>query len=154
MRSLLPFAALISIITAHNTLVEHIEAHHARIAAKGYQLLRRAHPKAPIQLTIAVTQQNIDRLTEILYDVSDPTSISYGAHLGHEAIQELVRPSDESVSAVLQWLQLHGIQQTSTTAGSDFIVAQATIAQAEALMGQEYWEYVHQVATMCALSDG
>lgn len=83
--------------------------------------------------------------------MSDPTSREYGQYLTNEEVNELVAPSDQDVSQVLQWVSSHGIsthkEHIVTTPNKDMIRVKCTVAQAEALLHTQYHEYAHKTNT-------
>lgn len=69
----------------------------------------------PIQLSIALTLQNIDKLEDTLKSVSTPGGASYGQYLDESEISSQFGPSDASVEAVTSWLKEAGISAIHTT---------------------------------------
>lgn len=69
----------------------------------------------PIQLTIALTLQNIDQLENKLKSVSTPGGASYGQYLDESDIASQFGPSDASVEAVTNWLKEAGISAIHAT---------------------------------------
>lgn len=110
---------------------------------KGYVKHARADPDAMLKLTLAVKQTNLAKLENVLMDVSDPRSANYGKHLSHRESRELIRPEAKSVQAVLDWLSEHSLKGSKATFTGDFIDVDATVAQAEKLLGTEYFTYNH-----------
>ena len=45
-----------------------------------------------LPLRIGLSQQNLERGPEILYNVSDPTSMSYGSYFSAQQVTEMFRP--------------------------------------------------------------
>ena len=118
------------------------ENHFARTAeVKGWSATARADPTKQIRITVAVKQQNKDELNRVLYAVSTPGTAEYGHFLTNAEVNELVKPSADSVSHVMEWL--NGATGIATSPNSDFVRATVTVAQAEALVGAEYWTYTH-----------
>jgi tripeptidyl-peptidase-1 len=69
----------------------------------------------PIQLSIALTLQNIDQLESTLKSVSTPGGASYGQYLDESDVTSQFGPSDASVEAVTNWLKEAGISSIYTT---------------------------------------
>mmetsp|Transcript_28506 Transcript_28506/g.51830 ORF Transcript_28506/g.51830 Transcript_28506/m.51830 type:complete len:592 (-) Transcript_28506:171-1946(-) len=57
-----------------------------------------------VRFTVQVREQNLETLRRVAYDVSDPTSASYGRFLSQEEIDKLTAPSAEDTQAVQNWL--------------------------------------------------
>jgi tripeptidyl-peptidase-1 len=105
----------------------------------------RAAGEAPIELTFALKQQNLEKLEEIFLAVSDPASAQYGQHLTHDEVSELVAPRDSDVQAVMGWLRGQGVQDSAIRASknSDFIHVVTNVEKAEQLLNGRYHEYKH-----------
>ena len=69
----------------------------------------RAHPDHLIRLSIGLEQGNFDELERHLYEVSDPFHSRYGKHLTVDEVNELVKPKDEALEAVHEWLEDAGV---------------------------------------------
>lgn len=68
------------------------------------------NPAAPITLTFAIKQQNLDRLEAEFWRRSDPRDAAhYGHHMSFDEVNELVRPRPESSQQVREWLQANGV---------------------------------------------
>ena len=100
-----------------------------------------------VELVFAVKQRNLAQLEETFLAVSDPLSSSYGQHLSNERVHQMIAPSQESVGAVVSFLDSHGVQEyKSMTPNSDFIVAEVTVEKAEELLapkGKTYTAFYH-----------
>jgi tripeptidyl-peptidase-1 len=72
---------------------------HENIVKNGkWKKLIRVHPDQTVSLTVALKQQNIDKLEKMVEYVSDPNSKSYGKYLSLEQVRVLVQPEDEVVN--------------------------------------------------------
>jgi tripeptidyl-peptidase-1 len=69
----------------------------------------KLHGESYLPMRIALTQSNLDKADEFLMDVSHPESPSYGKHWTAKQVAEMFAPSEETVSAVLDWLAEYGI---------------------------------------------
>ena len=65
----------------------------------------RADPDQLIRLNIGLTQGRFDELERNLYEISDPSHHRYGKHLSAEDVNELIKPKDEAIEAVHEWLK-------------------------------------------------
>lgn len=106
----------------------------------------RASGDAKLTLTVAVAQTNLKALEDVLFAVSEPDSPKYGQHLTRDEVDALVAPKPESVAAVLEWLQAGGVESEAITktGNGDFVIAETTVAVAEALLGAEYFQFRHR----------
>lgn len=92
------------------------------------------------KVTIALVQNNLDVLTEKLYDVSTPSSANYGKHLTYKEIGELIS-NPVATSAVVNWLNQNKINDISVTQHGEYIVAKANIHQWEQLLNTTFYEF-------------
>ena len=114
----------------------------------------RADPTAPLDLVIALSlpQAGVEELKRVLAAVSDPKNEAYGQHKTNDEVHSLVAPSPASIASVKAHLESHGIRTaTAATPNSDMILARATVREAEAALGCEYFEYTHRESGLRAL---
>ncbi|KAJ8341691.1 hypothetical protein SKAU_G00339820 [Synaphobranchus kaupii] len=102
----------------------------------------RVAPSDRVELTLALRQQNVDRLRELLELVSDPHSPQYGKFLSLEEVASLVRPSQLTNKVVRSWLQNHGVKDCQSVVTEDFLQCEMTAREAESLLpGSEFHRY-------------
>ena len=79
---------------------------------------------------------------------SHPASPIYGKHLTSEEVTALFAPSDETVDAVMKWLQSAGIpkQRITHSDNKGWLAFYATISAMEGLLLTEYHEYEHSAS--------
>lgn len=65
----------------------------------------------PIQLSVALSLQNIDQLEDMLHSVSTPGGPKYGQYLDADDIDARFGPSSASTQAVTNWLKGEGITE-------------------------------------------
>jgi tripeptidyl-peptidase-1 len=107
--------------------------------------LSRALPTQQLDLHFLLRQRNLPELEAALFAVSDPSSAEYGQHWTLEEVNDLVAPSEQHVSQVLQWLRSHGVSSraVASTPNSDMMRVRVTVEQAEAMLRTEYFEFAH-----------
>ena len=78
--------------------------------------------------------------------VSTPSHPRYGQHLTNSEVDELVKPSDDTLSLVHDWLFDSGIDraQLSYNRAKDFIKVSLPISEIERLLDTKYSIYEHQ----------
>jgi tripeptidyl-peptidase I len=91
-------------------------------------------------ITIAIVQKNIDKLADILYDVSDIASPKYGQHLSFSQIGELVENRD-ATEAVVQWLTENEVTITHQTRYGEYIKCIAAVSKWEELFHTAFYRY-------------
>ena len=129
--------------TAHETLAPQYSE---SIARKGWTATAPADPTTFLRLTVALKQENLDKLKSTLHDVSNPDSSNYGKFLTHDEVNSLVAPSDTTLHTVTTWLAEHAAVETTfaATPNKDFLHVDVTVAQAEELLSSKYWTYTHK----------
>jgi tripeptidyl-peptidase I len=79
--------------------------------------------------------------------VSDPEHRRYGEHLSDEDVNELIRPADETLDLVHEWLFANGINELNYSPAGDWINVYLPVEQAERLLDTEYSIYRHEDGT-------
>lgn len=103
---------------------------------------RRVLPDHMHSVVFVVRQKNLDELTRILHDVSNPSSSNYGRYLSAQAVTNLTA-NPESSRAVISYLSLNGASIVSETPDSEYITANATIAVWEKMLLAKFYIF-HQ----------
>ena len=75
---------------------------------KGWQRASRPTGDHPIRLQIALKQQNMKQLEEILYRIADPREPTYSQWLSLDELTQLVAPSPADLQRVISWLESNG----------------------------------------------
>ncbi|KAH9060148.1 subtilisin-like protein [Lactarius vividus] len=104
------------------------------------------HPSAgtTIDLHFALKPYHENALIDALYEVSDPKSPKYGAHLSKEEVAQLVAPHPETLELVNSWLEHHGVPSSAismTHGGSWLRLTGVPVSQANELLGASYRLY-------------
>jgi len=98
-----------------------------------------------LPLRFGLKQSNLDRIGEMLNDVSHPESPSYGNHWTPAQVTKAFAPSTETINTVRIWLHEARFDasrlKVSPTKG--WIQVNATVAEAERLLQTEYNVYTH-----------
>jgi tripeptidyl-peptidase-1 len=91
-------------------------------------------------------------LTRILIfaSVSDPYHSRYGQHLSHEEVNALVKPKDEALELVHEWLLSNGVNKFDYSPSKDWINIRISVEEAENLLAAEYSVYAHEDGTELA----
>ena len=69
------------------------QVHEQRHPQTRWQKISRASPEQIVPVSIGLTQQNLDRGEQWLYEVSDPSSPKYGKHWSAQDIADAFSPS-------------------------------------------------------------
>ena len=94
------------------------------------------------EVIFVIHQRNMDELTRILEDVSDPKSLNYGKHMTKQEISHLTA-NPEAHEAVAEYLLANGASVTSKTIVGEYIGASAPIETWEKVFSTEFFLY-HQ----------
>lgn len=115
-------------------------------APPGWYNTGRAPADHVLNLRIGLTQSNFPELVRQLYEVSDPRHSKYGQHLSTDQVHELVRPRDESLAGIEEWLDQAGVSASdiSYTPAKTWAMLPITVADAEALLDTEFSVWKHQ----------
>ena len=92
------------------------------------------------EVIFAVQQKNIDELTSILYDISDPDSPNYGQHWSNVEVTEFTS-NPQGRNAVLSYLNSNGASIVSETRGGEYITARAPIKVWEKMFDTEFFAF-------------
>ncbi|KAI0915328.1 hypothetical protein AcW1_003883 [Taiwanofungus camphoratus] len=111
----------------------------------GWTPVRRADPLIVLPFRLGLMQPNLENIEAFILDVSHPGSPNYGKHWSPAKVAQTFRPSSEAVDAVRSWLVENGIgtQRVKLSAGGSWLEANVTVAEAEQLLGTEYYVYQH-----------
>lgn len=100
------------------------------------QMLSVPSEDTPIALEIGLRMQNIEKLEDMLRDVSEPKSANYGRYLSMSEVHEVFRPSADSSTAVTAWLESNGI--TDIVDNGFYINFATTISKANSLLNSSF----------------
>lgn len=103
---------------------------------RGWVQTRPAPSDHVIELRIALPQPNFGVLENHLYEVSDPAHARYGQHLSKEEVEAIIAPNDESVDAVNNWLQSHGLNDDELvrSPAQDWVTIRVPVSLAEKIL--------------------
>ncbi|EPQ61276.1 subtilisin-like protein [Gloeophyllum trabeum ATCC 11539] len=109
--------------------------------------LGRAPPNHLVTLRIALRQSlsNSLLLEQILYNVSNPGSPLYGRHLSKEEAESILKPQEDAITAVDNWLSSSGIRESSIKPGPSraWLMVTIPIDTAEILLNTTYYTWCH-----------
>lgn len=109
----------------------------------------RLEANAVLPMRFGLSQQNLHRLEELLMEISHPDSPQYGQHWRPEKVVETFAPTDETISAVKEWLTDFGIapNRIRVSPSRGWIEVNATANEVEDLLDTEYHVYRHKEAS-------
>ena len=103
-----------------------------------------------MDFTLAASEAKLKSAAQALQNMSDPTSPNFGQHWTAEQVKRHFVPSQDSVQEVLTWLSASGIPQSTlrTSLNRGHIFFNATVEQAEKLLGTQYYQYSNGQASV------
>ncbi|KAK7957178.1 uncharacterized protein PG986_006400 [Apiospora aurea] len=116
------------------------ETHHA---PRGWKRVERASADQVMNIQIGLKQSNFEELERHLYEVSDPAHARYGQHLSQQEVKDLVKPSDEALDLVHEWLQDNGVAPAGYSTAKDWISVTLPVDKIESLLDTKYHTYEH-----------
>ncbi|KAJ7811311.1 family S53 protease-like protein [Mycena olivaceomarginata] len=114
--------------------------------ARGFVKSGVAPTAKELTLRIALKPNNIDGLQAALYAVSDPASALYGQHLTPEEVhlsRGFVKPTNETLSIVSEWLTESGISSKPVTPAGDLLEIVVPVGKANELLSTDFSVFTH-----------
>ncbi|KAJ7836268.1 family S53 protease [Mycena olivaceomarginata] len=111
--------------------------------ARGFVKSSAAPAAKELTLRIALKPTDIAGLEAALYQVSDPASDLYGQHLTPEEVATFVKPTDDSLAAVSEWLAENNIAAKPVTPAGDMLEISIPVSQANELLSAEFSVFTH-----------
>ncbi|KAG5804307.1 hypothetical protein H9Q74_005152 [Fusarium xylarioides] len=120
---------------------------HGDIWIKG----ERIDPDTRLFLRIGLKQKNLEDAESLVYNVSHPSSPTYGKHYSKQDIVELFAPSNDTIETVRSWISRH---DGSSTMSRDrgWLHASMSALEAEGMLNASYYKYHHTLQDYSTLS--
>ena len=98
-----------------------------------------------LPMRFGLVQQNLHRLDEMLMSVSHPESPRYAQHFTPMEVVDTFAPSEETISAVTNWLVDSGFSRDRLRLSPNrgWIHVNASTSEVESLLDTEYHVYTH-----------
>jgi tripeptidyl-peptidase I len=121
----------------HNT---HVFKESMPLFASRTDLIRKARPDDDYihEVIFAVKMNNMDELTRMLHDISDPDSPNYGQHLKKEEVHDFIS-NPEACTEVTSYLHASGATTVSESLGCEYITAKGPIAVWEKMFKTDFF---------------
>lgn len=120
---------------------------------KGYQLVDKISPISTKidnfytinntyvhEIIISIKQNNIEYLTELLYNISDINSNDYGKFLSFDEIGSLVS-NQNATSVVIKWLNAYNITSMIVSQFGEYVTVKESIHVLEKLFKTQFYEF-------------
>ncbi|KAK7050590.1 family S53 protease [Favolaschia claudopus] len=139
-------ASLLSLAAAgpafHTFIVQ--ESHSS--TPQGFTKVGPADDATTLNLRIALASSNFAGLEKALYDVSTPSSSSYGNHLSKDEVNAFLAPTAEATAAVQAWLDSHGLSATKSSSAGDWLSLSVPVSKANQMFAAQYETFEHNAS--------
>ncbi|SPQ96371.1 unnamed protein product (mitochondrion) [Plasmodiophora brassicae] len=135
--------ALLTVVGGHDDPDRVVISHRTR-APPGWAMASRCHPLERVRFRIALRQHNVDFLTDMFWDLSNPDSPSYGKWMSRAAIKSLVSPPEEETTPIIEWLMSYGVRKDHIANFGDSLRVTAPVKCVESLFQTELYSFVHE----------
>lgn len=154
------------IVAAHAVIASPVKARSPYIVKESHDVPKKWEVKgvAPsdhmLHLKIGLKQDRFEELEKHLHEgmptlafsysmpnlhtVSDPDHKRYGSHLSFDHVQELVKPSEETLELVHEWLSQNGVSDLNYSPAKDWINVYIDVDSAERLLETKYSIFEHE----------
>jgi hypothetical protein len=147
MRSVLPFVvALLGVASAVPSPRSDHVVHETRPAEPiNWTKTGRLDSNRVLPMRFGLVQQNLHKLEEMLMSVSHPESPKYAQHFTPVEVVDIFAPSEETISAVTNWLVDFGFSRDRLrlSPNKGWIHLNASTSEVENLLNTEYHVYSH-----------
>ncbi|KAJ7215326.1 subtilisin-like protein [Mycena haematopus] len=138
------FVALALTIVSAKPLADSLVVLERRDAIpEGFELTAAAPATQVLNLKINLVQNDLAGLESALYGAATPGSAKYGQWLSVDEVAAFARPSDETTTAVTEWLTSNSIQFKSASAAGDWISISLPVSQANELLDADFSVFTH-----------
>ncbi|KAE8445914.1 hypothetical protein EG329_012693 [Mollisiaceae sp. DMI_Dod_QoI] len=99
-----------------------------------------------INLQIGLKQSQFYELERHLYEVSTPSHSRYGQHLTEAEVNDLVKPADDTLTLVHEWLEDNGVATTDLeySPAKDWFKISLSVSEIENLLDTKYSVFGHE----------
>lgn len=131
--------------TVRPRYIRHVVHEEKPAARSTWQKSHRVHQSSNLPVRIGLTQQNLHRAEEFVYDVSHPESPNYGKHWSAHEVVEMFKPKKEAIDAVMDWLAAEGVHASRVrlSTSKTWLTFNATIREVEQILKTKYHVYKH-----------
>lgn len=104
-----------------------------------------ASPSSIIHLQFMLKQHRFAKLEQHLLEISDPDHQRYGQHFAAHEVHDLVKPRDDVLLDVHDWLEYEGVDLDTVeyNAAKDVLAIDVPVRQAEKMLDTKFRVYRH-----------
>lgn len=131
-------------VDAHRRSLHHVFMEAAAALNFRDDIVKRDRASASTihEVVFTVKQSNMEELTRILQDVSDPASDNYGQYKTFQEIADLTS-NPQSQNVIVDYLQSAGAKVISQSLSGEFITARAPVHLWEGIFHTEFYVFHH-----------
>ncbi|KAJ6584644.1 subtilisin-like protein [Mycena capillaripes] len=138
------FISLFSLAAASPAARSNFVVHEKRDAVpSSFAKVGPAPSAQTIPLRIGLFSNDFPGLEDTLYAVSTPGSARYGQHLSLEEAKAFMEPTAESLAAVTEWLDSHGLKATTTSPYGEWLSVDVPVSKANEMLDANYETFTH-----------
>ncbi|KIK61996.1 hypothetical protein GYMLUDRAFT_42425 [Collybiopsis luxurians FD-317 M1] len=145
--ALLPLTALASPLSSRAAQYEDFVTKHSwgsSTPSTSWTYHSTPDPSTLLTLRFGLRPSSFDTLLDHLSQTSDPFHERYGKHLSKAQVDELMRPTSETLQEVKDWLNWHGVEDEEFSTTSDrWISVKIPVSLAETLLNTTYHMFEH-----------
>jgi len=109
--------------------------------AHDFQVSGPASSRDPVTLSFAVKLRNMDKIYQILEEVSNPKSSEFGKHLTLEEVQQIISDPQAQSSIIDHLLTFVNQSQVSTSGTGGYVRVKTDIKTAEKILKTKYHKF-------------
>ena len=131
-----------SVHTEGSSLPSHVFRDRLPFVSTRNDLVKKERPSEDHihEVVFVVKLRNMEKLTKILHDVSDPLSDNYGYHLTKDQVSDLTS-NPEAKANIMAYLNSNGADVVSETLGGEYVTATAPVIVWEMIFNTEFYEF-------------
>lgn len=95
------------------------------------------------RVIFGLKNRNVNKLHDIVSQVSNPLDASYGKYMTLEEIRDLTAPTSDAAKSVSNWWMAAGAQQVDITASGDWVIVSIPVRHLERALGVPMRMYSH-----------
>jgi len=111
---------------------------------QGWKQLGAPHPEQLSRLHVALHPQNVEKFEQTLLNISSPGNALYGKHMSRDKVDSMLKPADESRTAVWNWLMAVGVPSSNITDKGEWLQVTMQVRMAESMLNNTFFWYLEE----------
>ncbi|KAH8116692.1 family S53 protease-like protein [Phellopilus nigrolimitatus] len=136
----LSFVAVVSASSGFGNLVVHEQREDA---PDGFVNTGAAPADQVLNMRLALVNNNMDGLEQVLYDVSAHGGPLRGQYITKEEVEEFVKPTSESSSIVKEFLASNGVTSKTISPAGDWLAFSVSVSKANEMFDADFSVFQH-----------